>query len=155
MAEKIEGKWTNWNYCGDRLMKVLEIGKVHILGDDLYFHSYRNGGYGEMDIWKTTRNGGIWTDPINIEPVNSTVNEGFPFINSTGDELWFTRMYLGTPAIFRSKKIAGEWQEPELILSQFAREPTLDDDGNIYFVHHFFESDVMIEADIYVAYRKK
>jgi len=41
-----------------------------------------------------------------------------------------------------------------LILSQFAGEPSLDREGNIYFVHHYFEDGKMIEADIYVAYRK-
>jgi len=30
----------------------------------------------------------------------------------------------------------------------------LDSNGNIYFVHHFYKNGEMIEADIYVAYRK-
>ena len=59
-----------------------------------------------------------------------------------------------TPAIFRSKKVNGAWGEPELIVSQFAGEPTLDDAGNLYFVHHYFEYGEMIGADIYVVYRK-
>ena len=46
------------------------------------------------------------------------------------------------------------WQEPELIISQFAGEPTLDNEGNLYFTHHFFEDSKMIEADIYVAMKK-
>jgi hypothetical protein len=80
--------------------------------------------------------------------------EGWPYISSDGEELWFTRFYLGTPAIFRSLKTADGWDEPELIISQFAGECTLDDEGNIYFVHHYYEDNVMIEADIYVAYKK-
>ena len=91
---------------------------------------------------------------MNIEVVNSEENEGYPYISSDGNELWFNKWYLGTPAIFRSIKINGSWQEPELILSQFAGEPTIDDEGNIYFVHHFYMDGEMIEADIYVAYRK-
>ncbi len=51
-------------------------------------------------------------------------------------------------------RVEREPQEPELIVSQFAGEPTLDDAGNLYFVHHYFEHGQMIEADIYVAYRK-
>jgi len=70
------------------------------------------------------------------------------------NELWFTRVYLGTPAIYRSKLVNGTWAEPELILSQFAGEPTLDNKGDLYFTHHFFENGTMIEADIYVAYKK-
>jgi hypothetical protein len=41
-----------------------------------------------------------------------------------------------------------------LIISQFAGEPTLDSQGNIYFVHHFYKDGEMIEADIYIAHRK-
>ena len=95
-----------------------------------------------------------WTQPINIEIVNTIDIDGFPYISQEGNELWFTRQYLGTPAIYRSKKISNELQEPELIISQFAGEPTLDAEGNIYFVHHFYKDDEMIEADIYIAYKK-
>ena len=90
----------------------------------------------------------------NIEAVNTPENEGWPFVTQDGNELWFTRTYLGTPAIFRSKRVNGEWQEPELIISQFAAEPSLDNEGNVYFTHHFFKDGVMLEADYYVAYRK-
>jgi hypothetical protein len=153
-AKYIGGKWTSWTYSGDRLMKEIQIGEVHIQGDDLYFHSGRAGGFGSYDIWVTTRSGDTWSDPVNIEEVNSADMEGWPYVSSDGTELWFTRFYQGSPAIFRSVKFKGIWGEPELILSQFAGEPTLDDDGNIYFVHHYYEEGVMIEADIYVAYKK-
>ncbi len=154
-ATLVNGKWVNWTYCGDRLMKEIKIGEVHLHENDLYFHSDRAGGKGGYDIWVTTRSGSSWSDPINIVSVNSTGTEGWPYISSNGNELWFTRFYLGTPAIFRSVKIGNDWGQPELILSQFAGEPTLDDDGNLYFVHHYYENNVMIEADIYVAYKKK
>ncbi len=45
--------------------------------------------------------------------------------------------------------------EPELTLSQFTGDPSLDREGNIYFVIHCFEDGKMIEVDIYVAYRKQ
>jgi len=44
--------------------------------------------------------------------------------------------------------------EAELIVSQFAGEPTLDDNRNLYFTHHYFIDGEMIEADIYYAERK-
>lgn len=119
-----------------------------------HFHSGRTGGLGSFDIWVTIRNGDLWSDPVNIQAVNSADMDGWPFVSSDGKELWFTRWYLGTPAIYRSLKSGGAWSEPQLILSQFAGESTLDDAGNIYFVHHFYEDNVMIEADIYVAYKK-
>jgi hypothetical protein len=62
---------------------------------------------------------------------------------------------MGTPAVYRSIKLNDVWQEPQLIISQFAGEPTLDNEGNLYFVHHFFNNaSEMVEADIYVAYKK-
>ena len=151
-AEWVDGQWTGWQYTGSRLMNEIKIGEVHIHGDDLYFHSDRPGGKGNFDIWMTKRNGNTWSDPINIENVNTSVFDGYPFISSDGQQLWFTRTYLGSPAIYRSIKNGNTWGTPELIVSQFAGEPTLDDAGNLYFVHHFFENGVMIEADIYVAY---
>jgi hypothetical protein len=152
-SENVDGKWVNWEYSGDRLMKELKIGEVHIYGNDLYFHSDRPGGKGGLDIWMTTRSGGSWSDPMNIQNVNSADNDGYPYISKDGSEMWFTRTYLGTPAVLRSLKVNGIWSEPEMIVSQFAGEPTLDDEGNLYFVHHYYEDNVMIEADIYVAYR--
>jgi hypothetical protein len=41
-----------------------------------------------------------------------------------------------------------------LIISQFAGESSVDNEGNIYFTHHFYKDGVMLEADYYVAYRK-
>jgi len=153
-AELVGNEWVNWAYSGDRLMNEIMIGEVHLHGDDLFFHSDRTGGSGGYDIWVTSRSGGTWSDPINIGPVNTPGMDGFPFISPDGSELWFTRTYMGTPGIFRSRHVDGTWQGPELIISQFAGEPTLDAHGNLYFVHHYYENGVMIEADIYFSSRK-
>jgi len=153
-AENVDGIWKNWQYSGDRLMKEIQIGEVHLHGNELYFHSGRSGGKGNYDIWVSTRNNSLWSDPINIEVVNTAEMDGFPYISADGMEMWFTRTYLGTPAVYRSRKINDVWTSPELIVSQFAGEPTLDQDGNLYFVHHYFKNNVMIEADIYLAKKK-
>ena len=156
-AEFQNGKWSNWQYVGDRLMKDYQVGEMHITadGNEMYFHSPRDGGKGQLDIWVTRKLNGEWQPPENVEAVNSAENEGWPFVSQDGNELWFTRTYLGSPAVFRSMKINGTWSEPELIVSQFAGEPTLDANGNLYFVHHFYSNESrMIEADIYVAHRK-
>ncbi|MFQ5380904.1 MAG: hypothetical protein ACE5EF_04680 [Dehalococcoidia bacterium] len=88
--------------------------------------------------------------------VNSAETDGRPFLSEDGLELWFLRWYQGSPAIFRSRRSTadGPWGEPQLILSQFAAEPSLDLAGSIYFVHHYIRDGVMLEADIYVAYRR-
>jgi len=146
------GKWTNWKNAD--FEPDCEVGELHIYDDELYYHSYREGGKGGLDIWMLTKVNDEWENPFNIEVVNSEEDEGWPYITPDGNELWFNRRYMGTPAVFRSQKINGEWQEPELIVSSFAGEPTLDNEGNLYFVHHFYRHGEMIEADIYIAYRK-
>lgn len=153
-AQWLNQRWSRWQYVGNRLMKEIRIGEVHIHGDDLYFHSDRPGGKGGLDLWRTRRSGATWSDPVNIAAVNSETMDGYPFVSADGNELWFTRTHLGTPAILRSVKVNQVWSVPELMVSQFAGEPTLDSSGNLYFVHHYFEQGKMIEADIYVAYRK-
>lgn len=145
-------KWSNWEVSD--FNEDYEVGELHIYNNELYFHSARNGGSGGLDIWKLTKINDEWINPENIENINSQENEGWPYISKDGKELWFNRNYFGSPAVFRSKKVNEEWQEPELIVSQFAGEPTLDNEGNLYFVHHFYENNLMLEADIYVAYRK-
>jgi hypothetical protein len=155
-AQYKNGKWTNWENAGELINVDYEVGELHVTadGNEMYFHSLRNGGKGNSDIWVIKKINGQWQEPQNIDIVNTPETDGWPFISADGNKLWFTRTYLGTPAIFCSTKINGQWSEPELIVSQFAGEPTLDEDGNLYFVHHYVENGKIIEADIYVAYRK-
>ena len=152
-AEFKDGKWTNWQNAGKKLNVDYEIGEMHITadGNELYFHSGRPGDKGGYDIWVTKKVNGEWQSPENVEAVNTPDMEGWPFITQDGNELWFLRIYMGSPAIFRSEKVGGQWSQPELIISQFAGEPSLDSQGNIYFTHHFYKDNKMIEADIYVA----
>ncbi len=155
-AEFIDGKWQHWVQVEEKF-EDWDVGELHITSDgtELYFHSFRDGGKGNLDIWYMKKVDCEWQEPVNVNVVNTVENEGWPFISQDGEELWFNRFYQGYPALFRSKKVDGEWQDPELIMSQFAAEPTLDDEGNLYFVHHFFKEGKMIEADIYVAYKKE
>ena len=154
IARWVNGKWSDWRLAGD-FFKENEVGELHLHADQMYFHSSRAGGKGEMDIWVTTRHGEEWSEPVNISAVNSETSDSRPCLTPDGQELWFTRTYRGTPAVYVSHMQDGEWGEPKLVVSQFAGEPSLDADGNIYFVHHYFENGKMIEADIYVAVKKK
>jgi len=149
-AEYVNGEWRNWTNADFDL--GYEVGELHITADgtELYFGSERSGGAGGLDIWVSKRVDGEWQEPANVTAVNTPDGEGWPAISPDGDELWFYRNF----GIWRSRQANGEWQEPELIVSPLAGEPSLDAAGNLYFVHHYFEGDVMIEADIYVAYRK-
>lgn len=165
-ADLVDGRWQNWRYAGDELRQhEYEVGELHISADgqELYFHSSRPGGYGGLDIWVSTLTPDGWGEPVNLGPlVNTTGDEGWPYISPDGQELWFNSMgWPGQtrpgPAIFRSlRQPDRSWGAAEEIISSFAGEPTLSGDGTtLYFVHHYFSSDLstMLEADIYVSYR--
>jgi hypothetical protein len=157
IARLKNGRWTDWENAGKLLNVDYGIGELHITadGNELYFHAIKDGGSGEMDIWVCKKVDDAWQPPVNVHEVNTSENEGWPFVSEDGSELWITRRYNGYPGLFRSFRISdGSWTEPELIVSQFAGEATLDNEGNLYFTHHFYKDSVMLEADIYVAYRK-
>jgi peptidoglycan-associated lipoprotein len=62
-------------------------------GSVLYFVSDMPGGYGGKDIWKATKNGSTFSDPINLGPeINTPGDEMFPFIRDNG-ELYFSSNY--------------------------------------------------------------
>jgi len=146
-AEFKDNKWQNWKNAD--FNPDYKVGELHMSadGNELYFHSDRAGGKGGLDIWVSRKVNGEWTEPENVAAVNSPGSEGWPFISQDGNELWISKDY----GLWRSKKVNGEWAEPELIVSPLAGEASLDNEGNLYFVHHFFRNDSMIEADIYVA----
>jgi len=152
-AEYQNGAWGKPEILSKQLNVDFEMGEVHVAasGSEIYFHSARVGGEGGVDIWLTRKVGGEWQMPENVAAVNLPDIDGWPFLTQDGNELWFTRIYQGSPAVFRSKKVDGQWSEPELIVSQFAGEPSVDNEGNLYFTHHFYWDGKMLEADIYVA----
>ena len=152
-AEFVNGKWQNWKDAN--FNPEYEVGELHITADgkELYFHSPRAGGLGEYDIWVSQNANGVWQEPINLTIVNSTYNDGWPYVTQDGSELWFTRT-VGAPEVWRSKMVNGEWAAPQKMFAPFAGEASLDNEGNVYFTHHFFKDNVMLEADIYFAAKK-
>ncbi|MBN2201608.1 hypothetical protein JW777_06635 [bacterium] len=146
------GAWNDWMLAD--FDPAFEVGELHMHGDALYYHSARSGGNGQFDIWMLERIDGEWRNPQNVAAVNSSEQEGWPYITPDGEELWFTRFVNGSPAVLRSVKADGGWQPPELILTQFAGEPTLNSRGDIFFVHHYYVDGRMIEADIYVSRKR-
>lgn len=151
-AQSINGDWQNWKIADFK--PEYEVGELHITADgrELYFHSLRPEGQGEYDIWVSQNQDGEWGDPVNLEIVNSNYGDGWPFITQDGSELWFTRI-VGAPELWRSKKVNGEWTQPERMFAPFAGEASLDNEGNVYFTHHFYKDNVLLEADIYIAHR--
>ena len=151
-AEFSSGHWQNWQPAGFKA--EYEVGELHIAtdGQELYFHSARPGGLGGYDLWVSENSDGDWQEPVNLTILNSPNADGWPFVSPDGNELWFTRQ-VGSPELWRSKKINGGWSEPERMFAPFAGEASMDNEGNIYFTHHFFKDSIMLEADIYVSYR--
>ena len=152
-AEQLEDTWSNWT-CIDDWIKTTEyeVGELYITADKqtLLFHSDREGGKGERDIWVSEWTGSEWGEPVNLESVNSENDERYPCLSPDGTELWFSRNY----GVWRSVLVDGEWTEPKRMFFPLAGEPTVDAQGNVFFTHHFFDGDTMLEADIYVAYKK-
>ena len=142
--------------AGEELNLDVGVGELHVSGDGdtIYYHSEAEGGKGGVDIWVTEKTGEGWSTPVNVEAVNSEHSEGYPYLSPDGEELWINRWHGGTPAVFRSVTEDGEWTTPRLVVETFAGEPNLDKAGNLYFVHHYYRDDTMIEADIYLAKRK-
>lgn len=149
-AELLNGKWQNWKDA--HFDPAYKVGELHITADgkELYFHSPRAGGKGGLDIWVSQNVNGEWQEPANLAIVNSTLGDGWPFITEDGTQLWFTRI-VGAPELWRSIKINGQWTEPQKMFGPFAGEASLDNEGNVYFTHHFYKDNVMLEADIYIA----
>jgi hypothetical protein len=159
-AEYKDGEWTDVTNAGEQLNAEYDIGEFHITSDGqtMYFHGGVSDTADDLNIWVCKRTDDGWSTPVIVPNVSSDGLEGWPYVTSDGNELWFTSFssaaYYQGPSIYRSiKQEDGSWGDPEEIVANFAGEPTLDDAGNIYFTHHYFTEDSeMIEADIYVAY---
>ena len=148
---------------------AFKMGELHISTDEnqvewIYFHSAQLvGGLGGMDLWVTRNDDGVWSAPINLgSPVNTAGDEGYPYLTPDGLELW-TTAGLSDPAIYRSTRQGWDavnqvwtWGTPDLILSQYAGEATLDAQRNIYFTHHLWDVSAghLAESDIYVAHHR-
>jgi outer membrane protein OmpA-like peptidoglycan-associated protein len=86
-------------------------------GQTLYFSSSRDGGKGNTDLWKTTRQNGMWSKPENLgEVINTDKHEQTPFIHPDGKTLFFTsngHLGMGGYDIFYSRlDDQGQWSTP-------------------------------------------
>lgn len=86
-------------------------------GKTLYFSSDRPGGYGGLDIWKSTLVKGKWSEPLNMGPkINSKEDEDAPFIHPDGVTLYYSSKGKGSMGgydIFRTTLEKSGWSEPE------------------------------------------
>lgn len=86
-------------------------------GKTLYFSSNRPGGYGGLDIWKSSLVKGQWNDPLNMGPkINTKEDDDSPFIHPDGVTLYYSskgKKTMGGYDIFRTSLEKGGWSEPE------------------------------------------
>ena len=88
-------------------------------GRDLYFVSNRPGGFGGMDIWKSTLSkSGYFSEPVNLGPtINTPFNEMSPFIHTDNRTFYFAsdgHVGMGNFDLFISKRegLNSSWSDP-------------------------------------------
>jgi len=99
-------------------------------GLTLYFTSDRKGGFGGLDIYKSTIDAeGNWGAPVNLGgTINSSFDEATPFITQNGKDLYFSsqgHFNIGGFDIFISSKQGNNWGKSENLGLPFN---TTDDD---------------------------
>ncbi len=125
-SRRVGDRWTAPEVapcCRDSRYTNLE---PHVSPDGQHFLwlSDRPGGarddIGGQDIWAMDRQDDDWGEPYPLpEPINTTDSEYFPSMTRDGT-LYFTRGPAGggENVIFRSRRVAGEFQEPERLPPQ-------------------------------------
>ncbi len=93
------------------------IGRIN--GDPteiLYFVSDRPGGKGKRDIWYSRVVQDSFSQPVNLDTLNTKNNDVTPFYHKNGSgTLYFSsdgRESFGGFDVYRSRFIGGEWEEP-------------------------------------------
>jgi hypothetical protein len=87
-------------------------------GNNLYFTSNRKGGFGGLDIYRSSKQeNGDWGPPVNLgASVNSAYNEETPFITENGRRLFFSsygHFNMGGHDVFMSvMKSDSTWASP-------------------------------------------
>jgi hypothetical protein len=103
-AKHSDNETSELRIADDQFKSGYEVGEFHITtdGKELYFHSQRPGGQGEFDIWVTRNEHSVWQEPENIAIINSPETDGWLYISQDHNELWFTKTYEGSPAVYQS-----------------------------------------------------
>ena len=136
------------NFSNPHIAEGLNLGDAAtpVFSDDLlevFFISTRLGGEGGWDIWKATRDSinDSFSDPVNINELNSNYHENNPFLSSDGLTIYFGRGEINDIyRIFAASRTSKDGpfgvpvEFPELSAGNHANMPSLTpDELTIYF----------------------
>lgn len=107
-------------------------------GDQLFFCSNRDGGFGGFDIYSVKRlPNGDWAEPINLgNEINTAKDEKYPLIRTNGNELYFSSNGfpgMGGMDLYKSILVDGKWSKPANLGYPLN---TVNDDNNISFAEN-------------------
>ncbi len=123
----------------------------------LYLSSNRPGGQGGVDLWVCPPDGDGWSAPVNPgAPINTAHWEGQPaFFVADPDTMFFVSNRDGPSAIYRSTWTGTTWSVPEMIITGYVGEPTLDPTGEtLYFVHVLVDDDGVFGSNVWYVRRR-
>jgi outer membrane protein OmpA-like peptidoglycan-associated protein/chitodextrinase len=116
-ADFIDGEWMNilpFEYNSDTY--ATGHPSLDAQGNKLYFISDMSGGYGGTDIYVSELVNGKWQKPVNLgADVNTSANEMFPYISSSGD-LYFSSVVKegnGGMDVLVTRQADGKWSKPK------------------------------------------
>ena len=111
-----DGGWSTperLSFCEDKFMYAHPA--LSSDGNTLYFSSDMGGGFGGMDLYKSTKVNGEWSQPVNLgSTINTSGNEVFPSLRSN-DSLYFSsnaHQTLGGLDLMYAVDQGGSWTGP-------------------------------------------
>ncbi len=147
-TEFVQGNWSDPVDLGDVVNGVddersASDPSISADGNTLFFSSDRDGGNGQLDLWMSTRVGGVWTSPVNLGPdINSGFDDHEPAVSPDGTTLYFASNRpggYGNGDIWVSRWVDGQWASPRNLgpginTSGGENEPEISKDGrHLYF----------------------
>ena len=128
--------------------------------DTLFFCAQLENGFGDLDIYFSVKNDGVWGTPNNIGPnINTAEFEGFPSISPNGNELFYTKSIpTGSESTCQEifvaiKDKSGNWRDPRPLPSRInagcVKAPTILKDNKTLI----FSAKIAPKNDAFYLYK--
>jgi outer membrane protein OmpA-like peptidoglycan-associated protein/tetratricopeptide (TPR) repeat protein len=120
-CEFINGKWTPLRKLNNHINTVFNEPHASLSpdGKTLYFASNRKGGFGGLDLYRSTLTEGDWGPAVNLGPIVNTIfDETTPFVTPDNRKLYFSSQghyNMGGFDIFCSEWNQDDWMAPRNI----------------------------------------